>query len=448
MSRDRFNSRSGEIETSLVPLAVSEHTGLGFYRAFCARFGVSVSGADSEWGPIEVWLPEGRMRWDALLAAIDYSDLRLVIQENPGFFASFATNRDEIIGEDEEFDMFPEPKTVGCYIPKLPEVLIQPRALRTVWTTIGPLSRGADSKTGNVTMFGRELAINPLTGKRAYVPLFSGNSVRGMMRDQIMGRWLGLLGVKTTDLPPFRAHALLSGGHVDKGADGAKVNNEVRSRVRGVCPPWDLVAGCIEQQIMSGRARVNDAIIVCQETAWQTYGAVNPGVPLLEWAESLPEACMMTTMRLETHHKHAEIPESDGDQMLVNIEVIPKGCQLMHSFQLWGIDGVEPVTQACFADWLEDFRAIGYVGAKNAHGMGGIAFDPYLPGPGTPELPDPAIYLDFVEKHKQEAIDWLMSPKASTDAVPSAAKPKVKRGKKELVEEPIQPDAAFEDGLL
>ena len=419
MGRDRFNCRSGEYEDMLVPLVVSETTCLGFYRAFCQRFGVSASGADSDWGSIEAWLPEGRVRWDRVLGSIDYSDLRLVIHECPEFFASFATCRDEIEGEDEQFAQFPDPAQSGGYKPVLPDALIQPRSYRTIWTLTSPMHHGADEKHGNVQLFRRHKSNDPLTGRTAFVPFIAGNSVRGLWRDMIMGRWLQLLGIKETDIPPFRAHALFAGGTVDKGADGAKVNNEVRAKVRRICPPWDLLAGCIEQQIMSGRGRIGDATLICRENAWKVYEAVDPGIPLEDWAATLPEACTMTKLRLGTRHKHADIPESEGIQMLWNTELLIEGYQMLHTIQLWNMTGVDPVTAACLNDLLTDFRDVGTVGAGAAHGYGHIAFDPYVPGPGAVALPDPSAYLEFVEQHKGEALEWLMSPRAAIDAKPA-----------------------------
>lgn len=447
LGKDRFYSRSGEIKDCLIPYVVSEHTCLGFYRAFCDRFGVDPTGGDSDWGPVEVWLPEGRMRWDACLAAIEYSDMRLIIHENPAFLASFAVSHAEIEGEDEQFAQFPEPQVAAGYRPKLPASLIQPRSFRTVWTLISDMHHGADEKHGNVSLFRRHRVNDPLTGATSYVPFVSGNAVRGLMRDMVMGRWLGLLGLKSTDVQPFRAHALFAGGTQEKGADSAKVDNEIRTQVREICPPWDLLAGCIEQQIMGGRARINDATLVCRENAWKTHELVQPGVQVDEWAAMLPEACTMTKLRLETRQKHADIVESEGTQMLVNTELLIQGYQMVHTMQLWGIDGVSQVTQACFADLLEDFQQTGFVGAKNSHGMGGIAFDPYVPGPGTPELPDPTVYLEFVEANRDRAIEWLMSPKKRADDGGKAGKRPAKRSKK-TAEEAEETDALHEAGAL
>src|SRR5690606_30643627 len=111
-------------------------------------------------------------------------------------------------------------------------------------------------------LFRRQRSYDPLTGTVSYVPFISGNSIRGQWRDLAMLRWLGLIGLEPTDIPPYRAHALLSGGVIDRGADTATINNLVRWQARDLCPAWDLFAGTIDHQLMGGRLRVGDAILV------------------------------------------------------------------------------------------------------------------------------------------------------------------------------------------
>ncbi|HEX6940913.1 MAG TPA: hypothetical protein VF158_15960 [Longimicrobiales bacterium] len=405
----RYYELPTEITTSLVPFVVSERSPLGFYRAFCRRFEVDPAGGDSQWGPIEAWLPEGRIRWDRALAAMDYDDVRVVVHESPEFLSTFATDRYGIEGEDQHFDYFPDPVQSGGYVPQLPRELISPRAYRSVWTLTSPMHHGADEKHGNVRLFRRHRVHDPRTGRVAYVPFVSGNAIRGFWRDLVMDRWFKLLGLSTRRLPTHRAHALLAGGNVDAGADGAKVNNAVRDAARRACPPWDLFAGCIDKQIMSGRARVCDAILVCRENAWLVHPVIAPDVPLDEFAERLPFAAEMTQLRLLTRQAHRDVPESDGMQMIANKEVLIAGYQMVHTLQIIGLDGIDPVTASCLADLLEHFRATAYVGADAARGMGGIALDGYAPGRDAAELPPPDLYLEDVERRRDEMIEWAMA---------------------------------------
>lgn len=415
LGAQRYSSVSSELSNALIPLVVSERSCLAFFRALCTRFSVEATGGPDDYGPIELWMPTGRLRWDRALAAIDYADLRLVIHENPGFLATFACSSTRDMDEDllrseyEAFDAYPEPTRGGRARLQLPAQLIRPRSFRTVWTLTSPMAHGADEKSGNVNMFRRHRVIDALTGQHAYVPFIAGNAVRGMLRDMVMGRWLGLLGLQASDIPPARAHALLAGGNVEAGVDTGTVRVDVRRRARSLCPPWDLLGGCTDQQIMAGRARIHDAVLVCRENAWAVHQALGVETKDIEaWAETLPEAAELTQLRLGTRHAHRELEDSGGSQMIFNVELLLAGTQMVHSFQVFSLDGVDPVTASCLSDLLEDFGAHGVVGAQNARGMGLIAFDPYQPGPGTPELPDPTIYLRYVEEHTDAMREWAM----------------------------------------
>ena len=431
----RYSCVSSELSNALIPLVVSERSCLAFYRALCTRFSVEAAGGPDDYGPIELWMPTGRLRWDRALSAIDYADMRLVIHENPGFLETFASSSTRDMDDDllraeyESFDAYPETTKGGRARLQLPAQLIQPRSFRTVWTLTSPMAHGADEKSGNVNLFRRHRVVDALTGSHAYVPFMAGNAVRGMMRDMVMGRWLGLLGLKASDIPPARAHALLAGGNVEQGVDTGNVRVDVRKRARALCPPWDLLGGCTDQQIMAGRARIHDAVLVCRENAWQVHQALGVETKALdEWAETLPEAAELTQLRLGTRHAHRELEDSGGSQMIFNVELLLSGAQMVHSFQVFSLDGVDQVTASCLADLLEDFGAHGVVGAQNARGMGLIAFNPYEPGPGTPELPDPTIYLEYVDAHRDEMIEWAMM-RGEPDA-PARASGKGGRGGK------------------
>lgn len=403
----RYRRLPSEMADALMAIVVSERSCLGFYRSLCQRFDVDPSGGDSEWGPIEAWLTEGRARWDHVCAALDYGHIKTVIKESPEFFATFACDRSDV-QDDSVFAAFPDPIQPALYRPKLPARLVSPRSYRAIWTTTSPFHHGADTKTGNVNLFRRHRSNDPLTGMASEVPFKSGNSIRGAWRDMAMGVHLQLLGLKATDIPPGRAHSMLAGGAVEQGADTGTVNNLIRSRARELCPPWDLFAGCIDQQIMQGRALVGDATLVCRETAWKVHEIVAPDMQLEEFAASLPVADEVMEIRQLTRQKHADIADSDGVQMLAHFECVRAGQQFVHTIRLFGIDGIEPTTASFLNHLLSEFRAWSFNGAGQARGFGDIAIEGYERGPCAPELPPPDVYLEYVQSRRDEMVDWLM----------------------------------------
>lgn len=424
ISRDRVNSLSSEVETVIVYSICSERSVLEFFRSVCQRFDVTAAGEFDVYGALEAWIPsatgdeyEGAMPWITACAALDYRDLRRVVTENPQLLANIACARphQEQDGDDllrlerQNLDSFEDVGAGPCFVPTLPATLIQPQNFRTVWTLTSPMSHGADSKAGNVTLFRRHQFPNPLTGELVYVLFVAGNAVRGLLRDLAMRRWCQLLEIDPVrDLPGKTAQALFAGGGIDKGADTAGTNLTVRRTARAMCPPWDLLGGCMDQQPMGGRLRVHDAKLVCRENAWIAHEWLGVSEPLEDFAARLPLAADCTELRYLTRQKHADFEDPDGIQMITQTEVLKECTQMLHSFQVYGIDGVPELTLSCLSDLLSDFRAHGVIGGGASRGLGLVAFDPYQPGPLSPELPGPEPYLQYCTEHREEMRGWAM----------------------------------------
>lgn len=471
-----------ELTDALVPLSVSERSTLGFVRALCTRFEIDVTGWGGACAKIpRSFLPEGLpvvdhcdatethaiVRWDIACTAIDFGAMRIALNENSALFATFAIEP-EAEGEEAIFAIGSTRSNGPTWTATLPGQMVTPRAFRTVWTLVSPLAHGHDEKHGNVILFRRERAVSPVTGEQYLAPFMAGNAVRGMMRDQIVGRMLRLLSMTAAELPPARAHALLAGGSIEAGADSGAVNVAARRVARATCPAWDLFAGCIDQQIMRGLLRMHDATLVCRENAWKLHAQLAPKVngralTVEEFAAALPVADDLTQLRLATRHAHRDLEGSDGSQMIFNTEVILAGAQWAHSFQIIGLDGVSELAMSCMADLLAEFRADAFVGAGNARGFGRIAFDPYTAGAGETPLPDPAIYQRWVAEHAAEMRAWLMGGAGArgetTTAVLHGAKatitkPARGRGKATgattaaTAQSDAQTEAAHQDGAL
>jgi len=424
-----------ELADAIVPLAVSQRSSLGFVRAICDRFEIDVTESSScaqaafaqiprQFVPPDLLATFGAdqaaipLRWDVATTAIDFTALRIAVNENANLFATFAT-MPPAAGEEMVFAPTVSSAVTAPWAAVLPKRLITPRAFRTVWTQVGPLAHGHDEKHGNVILFRRERAVSPVTGEQYLAPFLAGNAIRGAWRDQIFGRLFQMLDVKSANLPPQRAHALLAGGSIEAGADSAGVNIPARRDARAKCPAWDLLAGCIDQQIMRGLLRVHDATLVCRENAWKLHGVLAPEVDgsqltIEEFTAALRPADDLTQLRLATRHAHRDLPGSDGSQMIFNTEVILAGAQWAHSFQIIGLDGVSELAKSCMADFLVTFRADALIGAGNARGFGRIAFDAYVPGDGEADLPSPEIYRSWVANNADEIRAWLMGGASSS----------------------------------
>ena len=435
--RNRAREFGRELADALMPLAVSQRSTLGFFEAVCNRWDVDPTGSDAG-GPLEAWTPRGRLRWDRALSRVSIEHLRMVIHENPAFLAQFAVTWNDTEEEDGADDALlasfgtetHERTTPHVYVdPGSAATTVVPSSYRAVLTSTSEMHHGADEKHGNVALFRRKRVFDRVIGEYVMHPFVAGNSVRGGWRDLIMDRALSLVGLTTKDLAPSTAQSLFAGGTIKSGADTAKNNNALRWKLRELLPAWDLFAGCLDDQMMAGRLRVNDMIPACRETAWLVRDALAPGADMLAFRESLPAAQELTTLRLLNRLAHREFGESDDIQMLVNTELAVSGTQWIHSVRVGGLDGVSLVVQACLADLLEEFRETGaQVGAGGARGYGLHALSGYVRTGKYGALPPPDPYLEHCEKHRDAIRDLLtgLGRKAVAEGDADAGEPKSK----------------------
>lgn len=424
----RYKNLSTELTGALHPAARATDSVFSWYREICVRFGVAPGGDEKSAGyPVAIKQGEVWQRWDLTLARLDIETLRSLFEESSALYATFATQR-PVPGEEEVFaalDVEERPPTRPL---PLPETILPTRAYRSVWTATAPIAHGADEKTGNITLMRRERSLDPRTGAQHDLPFLAGNAIRGAWRDLAFLRYLHLLGLSPREIRPMLAHAMLSGGVLEKGADTAAINLSARETARRLCPPWDLFGGALDQQVMGGLLRVSDAVLVCRETAWLVQGHLGLDEGLDAVAAQLPEADSLTVIRQSTRHAHRDIAGSDGAQMLVHQEVVKQGAQFLHTLRIAGVESAAPVTLSCLADLLGEFQASAEVGGSTARGFGTMALHPYTPGPGAPALPSPDLYLAWIQEHREEARSWCLEPSALAPA-PKAPKGKAPKGK-------------------
>lgn len=458
----RRRSLAREVADYLIPASISARSTEEWVRLVCQRFEIEPTGEGRVDGdrtfdarPAYVVLPrmflppgtlelfghaqattgpEGTavVRWDHLTRVIDFAGLRLALDRNPALVATFAMNP-PTEGEETIF----KPYGVGCetarWTATLPQRLQTPRSFTTVLTLTSPCAHGADHKSGNVTMFRRQRYVDPTTGETYLAPFISGNAWRGIWRDEAGALTCRDVGLKLTEIDTKVAHALMAGGTIEAGADGASVDLALRRQARRILPAWDLFAGVMNQQIMRGILRVHDAILVCRENAWLLHDRLKPqrdGAPMSyeTFRAALEPADNLTQLRLLTRHAHRDLEGSEGVQMLTETEVLLPGAQLVHAFQLIELDGVSSLSRSFLSRVLSAFRDNAFVGAGNARGLGAVAFDPYQPGAEAQVLPSEDEYLAHIEQHREEIRTFLMGARMK-DKPASPAPPKA-RGKK------------------
>jgi CRISPR type IV-associated protein Csf2 len=118
----------------------------------------------------------------------------------------------------------------------------------------------------------REKVVQP-DGSVEEVPIISGNSLRGILRDRGMLHMLGTLGYGTNEetgevkgLPLAAFYFLFSGGILTSGKERGLDIDKAR-KWRELIPLVSLFGGACGNMIYPGKAKIGKAIPICRETA-------------------------------------------------------------------------------------------------------------------------------------------------------------------------------------
>lgn len=254
----------------------------------------------------------------------------------------------------------------------------------------------------------REKIVQP-DGSVEEVPIISGNSIRGILRDRGMLHMVQCLGygvdketgeVQGLPLPAF--YFLFSGGALtSKGSRGLDID-EAR-RWRELIPLVALFGGAMGNQIMPGKVKIGKAIPICQETAHLLPERFVSGNNL----ESIWELCQEESYTRRDDEKSEKLrqliaPETrklleakaqgkrqkrgtsedvrgkeQKQQMRYHVETLAAGTRLFWEVSL---DDVTDLEFEAFCVTLAEFGRWPYIGGKSGvgHGKVSIHFDNWI----------------------------------------------------------------------
>lgn len=124
-----------------------------------------------------------------------------------------------------------------------------------------PLQHGGDESLGNVRLFRAQKTVCT-DGKVRRIPIYSGNAIRGMLRDIAAAQLLETLNVA---LPPHVFDFLTSGGTLTGGGQQV-VDVDLARRLRNTIPSVGLFGGGTGNQIIEGKLIILQGTPICRET--------------------------------------------------------------------------------------------------------------------------------------------------------------------------------------
>lgn len=245
-------------------------------------------------------------------------------------------------------------------------------------------------------------------GSSEEVPIISGNSIRGILRDRGMLHMLRQLGYGINDetgavtgLSLAAFYFLFSGGALTKdGPNGLDVD-EAR-KWRKLIPLVSVFGGAMGNQIMPGKVRIGKAIPICAETAHLLPARFVEIAPNSIWdmvqrepytrrddekndnlreiiapkVRALLEASA-ADKRAKTRQGEDEVAEGQKQQMRYYIETFAAGTRFFWEVAL---DDVTAVEFDAFCITLAEFSRLPYLGGKSnvGHGKVSIQFDNWM----------------------------------------------------------------------
>lgn len=266
-----------------------------------------------------------------------------------------------------------------------------------------PLAHGADGKAGNATLL-RRMQVLTSTGVLT-LPYYSGNALRGQMRDLLADHFLTALGLPVSRARPSVAmwffYALYSGGALEENSEATKAlkkqlgdHGAIRAmgirEFREMLPALSLLGCALGNRVLPGRCQVADLRPVCYE--WGTGD--RPVAELMSW-EYLT--------RREDHEDHQE-----HHGMIANTEMLRVGTELEGGID--HDDAIGTIERSALGRGIELLIDRGMLGAENRRGLGRVAML-------AEGLPDPAPYDAFLAERKADILAYLQSVGALADLV-------------------------------
>lgn len=261
------------------------------------------------------------------------------------------------------------------------------------YTAQSPLKHGSDEDFGMEIRL-RRLDMTVRDNGDVYhesVPVISGNSLRGQLRDLLARDFLDRL---SEDDEPIQvsdtlSNALYSGGSLERTAGAGKLNRRMLNGIREHIPPLSLLGTAIQDQMVEGRIDVGQLLPVSVET--NAYTGRDSDLSVFEFVDE-------TFYTRQDDRVGGRQGDEDAQQMKYDIEVLVPGTKLHHDLTLR--TGHTDLEAACLGHAFELFDERPVLGGMSARGLGKVEFD-------YDGLPDGEPYREWIETNRDEIREFI-----------------------------------------
>lgn len=244
-------------------------------------------------------------------------------------------------------------------------------------TALSSVSHNGGETNGVVTQLRREKFAN--NGKVSLVPLISGNSTRGKMRDMAAIDILTNQDGEKIKVDLDSHNLLFSGGSLESVGAGKQLDLEKVRKMRKDMPSLSVFGCSIGNIILPGKIQVGKMIPICKETAHLLPEKFTQDIEL----KSVWDLCQMEMYNRTDDQKNeayreyltdaAKESEKNPIQMKYYIETLVAGIQFYWQICLIDMDDMET---GAFLSILQKFANTPYVlGGNGRVGLGDIKIE-------------------------------------------------------------------------
>ena len=145
-------------------------------------------------------------------------------------------------------------------------MIFEQRKVECLLEAVTPVAHHQESIGNSAVIFRRK--VRQPGGGWASVPYITGDSIRHQLREAIVYATLGAAGL--LDSPKLSEGALrfmFSGGMLTERGEASVIKLDHYREMVEVLPFVALLGGCANSRVIPGRLSVNDALLVCRESA-------------------------------------------------------------------------------------------------------------------------------------------------------------------------------------
>lgn len=271
------------------------------------------------------------------------------------------------------------------------------------------MHHGADTKNGNASLF-RTGLYGTDTNSVIELPFYSGNAVRGQLRDIIADQFLETLGLTPSDINPVISlwffYVLYTGGILgekdkpaDKVAKGEKADKGSKGTIkklgqngatiadgmrefREMIPAVFVLGAAMGDRILNGQINVGELRPHCKEFGYEDKPNIHK---LMAWHQ---------LTRRDDFKANEE-----SHAMIAVFQTLVSGVELSGGID-WNKDHVRSVERSCLGHALNGLIERGYIGACSRMGFGKCEIN-------VGNIPDPSEYLAFQSENRDKILEYL-----------------------------------------